>query len=72
MFDHEVHSLIEPYVFEWTSAQGGSISAEHGIGFKKAEYLAKYGKSPEAINIMAKIKLALDPKGIMNPYKVFV
>ncbi|KAK9502173.1 hypothetical protein O3M35_012756 [Rhynocoris fuscipes] len=70
-FDHQVHELIEPYIFEWTSAQGGSISAEHGIGFKKAEYLPKYGKSVEAVNVMLKIKSALDPKGIMNPYKVF-
>lgn len=72
MFDQQIHSLIEPYLFEWTAAHGGSISAEHGIGFKKAGYLAKYGKSIEAINVMAKIKLALDPKGIMNPYKVFI
>ncbi len=30
-YDAEVHGLIEPFVYEWTSKQGGSISAEHGV-----------------------------------------
>ena len=38
--------LIEPYIFEWVSAKRGSISAEHGIGFKKTKYL-HFSKSDE-------------------------
>jgi len=30
-YDSQVHDLIEPFVYEWTSKQGGSISAEHGV-----------------------------------------
>jgi FAD/FMN-containing dehydrogenase len=48
---------------------GGSFSAEHGVGiFKRAE-LERF-KSPEALELMRRIKAALDPKGIMNPGKV--
>uniref|UniRef100_A0A146MBK1 D-2-hydroxyglutarate dehydrogenase, mitochondrial n=1 Tax=Lygus hesperus TaxID=30085 RepID=A0A146MBK1_LYGHE len=62
-------NAIEPFIFEWVASVGGSISAEHGMGFKKAKYL-KYGKSPEAINLMRRLKNSMDPLGILNPYKV--
>ena len=48
---------------------GGSISAEHGIGRLKVESNAHY-KSAVEIELMKKIKAALDPAGIMNPHKV--
>ncbi len=38
----------------------GSISAEHGLGFKKAKYI-HYSKPQEAVQIMAQIKRVLDP-----------
>jgi len=44
----------------------GSISAEHGIGRLKKAELAHY-KSPVELDLMRKIKQALDPQGIMNP-----
>ena len=47
----------------------GSISAEHGIGAMKTHAL-QYSKSNVSIELMKKIKEALDPKGIMNPGKV--
>jgi D-lactate dehydrogenase (cytochrome) len=47
----------------------GSISAEHGIGRLRREELAHY-KSPVALDLMRKIKAALDPEGLMNPGKV--
>lgn len=50
--------------------RNGSISAEHGIGFMKAPYLA-HTKSPILIDTMLRIKTLFDPKGILNPYKVF-
>jgi FAD/FMN-containing dehydrogenase len=48
---------------------GGSISAEHGIGRMKREELARV-KDPVALDLMRRIKAALDPKGILNPGKV--
>lgn len=65
----ETLHLIEPYVYEWTASVGGSISAEHGIGVMKPNHL-HYSKSPVAISMMQSIKAFLDPKGILNPYKV--
>jgi FAD/FMN-containing dehydrogenase len=54
---------------DYTQKARGSVSAEHGIGLQKPAYL-KYSKTPEMINVMKTIKHALDPKGILNPYKV--
>jgi FAD/FMN-containing dehydrogenase len=48
---------------------GGSISAEHGIGQEKLDELAHYS-SPVEMAAMRAIKLALDPKNIMNPGKI--
>ena len=47
----------------------GSVSAEHGIGSQKVDFLS-YSKSPELISYMQKIKKVFDPNGILNPYKV--
>lgn len=68
-YSDEVLNEIEPYVFEWTAKHHGSISAEHGLGFKKANYI-HFSKSPSSVALMKEIKGLLDPKGIMNPYKV--
>ncbi|KAL6880677.1 hypothetical protein ACP4OV_012242 [Aristida adscensionis] len=46
-YDDNILAQIEPFVYEWTSAQRGSISAEHGLGLMKAEKI-HYSKSPEA------------------------
>jgi FAD/FMN-containing dehydrogenase len=48
---------------------GGSISAEHGIGFMKRGELAHF-KSDIELELMRKIKAAFDPRGILNPGKV--
>jgi glycolate oxidase len=48
----------------------GTISGEHGIGLTKAPYLSMELSGP-AIELMARIKLAFDPKGILNPGKIF-
>jgi FAD/FMN-containing dehydrogenase len=48
---------------------GGSISAEHGIGLVRLEENLRY-KSPVEVQLMERIKRALDPSNIMNPGKV--
>ncbi|MCX7301240.1 MAG: FAD-binding oxidoreductase [Rhodobacterales bacterium] len=48
----------------------GSFSAEHGIGQSKLPSMARR-KDPVALDVMRTIKAALDPKGILNPGKVF-
>lgn len=49
---------------------GGSISAEHGIGLVKKPYLLDT-RSVEEVALMRGIKRVLDPKGVLNPGKVF-
>jgi FAD/FMN-containing dehydrogenase len=56
-------------VYELVASFEGSFSAEHGIGRLKRPELDRY-KSPVALDLMATLKRALDPDGIMNPGKV--
>ncbi len=48
---------------------GGSVSAEHGIGIEKRDYLG-WSRSPAEIALMKAIKQTLDPNNILNPGKV--
>jgi len=57
-------------IFELVLGFGGTISGEHGIGISKMSYIGME-LSQLAIDIMKKIKHALDPKGILNPGKIF-
>jgi D-lactate dehydrogenase (cytochrome) len=61
----EINRLTHDLVME----MGGSFSAEHGIGRLKRGELARYG-DPLDLELMRRIKAALDPDGIMNPGKV--
>jgi len=58
-------------IFEATLRLGGTISGEHGIGITKLPYL-KMELSDIEIKIMKDIKGVFDPKGIMNPGKIFL
>jgi len=60
---------IRAAVAEEAVALGGSFSAEHGVGVSKRSTMAAH-KDPVALSVMAAIKHALDPKGILNPGKV--
>jgi FAD/FMN-containing dehydrogenase len=57
----EVHDIV----VQWR----GSISAEHGIGQLKRDELARLG-DPVALDIMRRVKDALDPLGLLNPGKL--
>jgi FAD/FMN-containing dehydrogenase len=61
---------VSKSVFEIVQRYGGSISAEHGVGLIKKDYL-NYSRSDAEINLMRQIKKAFDPNGIMNPGKIF-
>ena len=49
---------------------GGSISAEHGIGLLKKSLLP-YSRSAAEIELMRAVKAVFDPRGILNPGKIF-
>ncbi len=57
-------------VFELVEKYHGSVSAEHGVGLIKKDYL-KYSRSAEEIVLMKQLKSLFDPNGIMNPGKIF-
>jgi FAD/FMN-containing dehydrogenase len=56
-------------LYDLVTELGGSISAEHGIGRLKREQLVTV-KSPVEIEMMRRVKRALDPQGILNPGKM--
>ncbi len=64
--DDAIREKVEDVVQEFD----GSFSAEHGIGQSKLGSM-KRRKDPVALDVMRAIKAALDPKGILNPGKVF-
>ncbi len=64
-FDH-----ISALVYDTVRRHGGTISAEHGIGLVKKPYLG-YSRSSEELALMKVIKSAIDPRGVLNPGKVF-
>jgi FAD/FMN-containing dehydrogenase len=61
---------VSKWVFDIVQRYGGSVSAEHGVGLLKKDYL-HYSRSELEIAIMRQIKQAFDPFGIMNPGKIF-
>ena len=67
-FMDKAHELNEA-VHDIVTRMSGSISAEHGLGKLKRDEITRY-KSQLELDLMRKVKAALDPMGIMNPGKV--
>jgi len=63
-------TTINDLVYKPLQKLNGSISAEHGIGIDKKPYL-NLTRSEEEVQLMRCIKIALDPKNILNPGKLF-
>ena len=63
-------AAVNKWVFETVEKYNGSISAEHGVGMTKRDYL-QYSRSPAEIEYMKAVKAVFDPNGIMNPGKIF-
>ncbi|MGE0813879.1 MAG: FAD-binding oxidoreductase [Vicinamibacterales bacterium] len=63
-------SAAERELFEGVVALEGAITGEHGVGFAKARYLGLQ-LSPVEIALMARLKQAFDPRGVLNPGKLW-
>ena len=61
---------VSHHVFRVVQELGGSISAEHGVGLLKKDFL-HFSRDPAEITLMRGIKAQFDPDGIFNPGKVF-
>ena len=66
----EDRERLEACVYEPLRDIGGSVSAEHGIGLEKKPWLPVTRNALER-DLMLDIKKLLDPKGILNPGKIF-
>lgn len=69
--DEAILHEIDAITYGLVRSYGGSISAEHGIGTLKRDFLA-YSRSPAELEVMRLIKAALDPRNILNPGKVIL
>jgi glycolate oxidase len=73
MSDEEWKHNLDPAIveiFELTVSLGGTISGEHGIGYSQKNYMP-IAFSEDELSLMRRIKHAFDPKGILNPGKIF-
>ncbi len=57
-------------VFDLVLALGGTLSGEHGIGMAKRDYINR-AIDPVTLDLMRAIKRQFDPRGILNPDKIF-
>jgi glycolate oxidase len=67
---HEMLPNILGDLYQITKDLGGVISGEHGIGHKRKQYM-HYSVGEVSLDLMKRIKKALDPNDILNPRKIF-
>lgn len=68
----EIHRAEKAFdeIFQEAVNLGGTITGEHGVGLSKLRFLERQVGSP-AVEMMRKIKLAIDPNAVLNPGKIF-
>jgi glycolate oxidase len=66
---HRVHEALEAIV-KRTLEVGGTITGEHGVGLAKKPWLRQQ-MGDASLELMRQIKRTLDPRGILNPGKIF-
>ncbi|KAL8757111.1 MAG: hypothetical protein Q9184_004305 [Pyrenodesmia sp. 2 TL-2023] len=59
-YDKAVEEALEPFVYEWIAKRKGSVSAEHGLGLQKKQYIG-YSRSETMIRLMKQVKQMFDP-----------
>jgi len=67
--EERVHKAVDE-IFAAALAVGGTLSGEHGIGMTKRRYITS-ALGEDGVTVLRAIKLALDPKGILNPDKIW-
>ena len=68
--EHKNYINAKKEIYNLTISLGGTLSAEHGIGAEKKQYLPM-AIDNTALEYMKKIKYIFDPKNILNPNKIF-
>ena len=66
---HNILAQVQREMYPKILAMGGTLSGEHGIGFKRKDYI-KYFLDSEQIKLIKRVKLAFDPLNILNPGKM--
>jgi glycolate oxidase len=67
---HEMLPNILADLYQVTKDLGGVISGEHGIGHKRKQYV-RYSVNEVSLDLMKRLKKALDPNDVLNPGKIF-
>lgn len=65
-YNKEVEKAIEPWVYEWIAKRNGSISAEHGLGVAKKEFIG-YSQNDTNLKLMKQLKDLYDPVSLLIP-----
>ena len=68
----EMHRIEEAFreIFDEAIRLGGTITGEHGVGLAKKSFLPKFA-GDQQMRVMRELRRVLDPKGILNPGKMF-
>lgn len=66
-YNKEVEKAIEPWVYEWIAKRNGSISAEHGLGIAKKEFIG-YSQNDTMVKLMSQLKKLYDPVSFLHSF----